>query len=163
VPARFDRRQSPGHLVNHLARLFAQALYGRIRRYGVLPGQFPVLLCLWEQEGLTQTELARRLDIEQPTMANTLKRMERGGLVRRGPDPADRRRAHTYLTTRAKALRGPLTKHARAVNELALAGLRATDRRSLLAVARRMMDNLTQDAAAAGQSPSEPTNRRTSR
>src|ERR687894_2466440 len=101
---KFDRQQSPGHLINYLARLFAGALYRRIGRHGVTRGQFPVLLMLWEQEGATQTQLAERLAVEQPTMANTLKRMERDGLIVRVPDAEDRRQARIYLTPRGRAL-----------------------------------------------------------
>ena len=54
-------------------------------------GQFAVLLELWAGDGLTQKELVERLDVEQATMANTLARMVRDGLVeRRGENLADR-------------------------------------------------------------------------
>jgi hypothetical protein len=35
----------------------------------------------------TQTELSRLIGIEQPTMAITLRRMERDGIIKRSPDP----------------------------------------------------------------------------
>jgi len=101
----FDRRQSPGYMVNYMARLFAQALYRRIGPHGVTTGQFPVLLALWEREGVTQSQLAQDLAVEQPTMANTLKRMERDGLIERVPDPGDRRQARVHLTAQGQALR----------------------------------------------------------
>ncbi len=88
----FDRQESLGYLVNRLARLFARALESRLAGHGVALGPFPVLLTLWEEEGLTQTEIARRLDFEQPTIANTLKRMQRDGLVAFRPDPSSRKR-----------------------------------------------------------------------
>lgn len=143
---KFDRQKSAGHLVNYAARLFAQALYRRIGRHGVTRGQFPVLLMLWEQEGPTQTQLAERLAVEQPTMANTLKRMERDGLIRRVADPADRRQAHVHLTERGRGLRGALTASARETNSVALAGLSAEETEQFLALARRVIQNLEQDA-----------------
>ena len=142
---KFDRHQSPGHLINYLARLFAHALYRRIGSHGVTRGQFPVLLMLWEREGVTQTELAERLAVEQPTMANTLKRMERDGLIRREPDPEDRRRAHVHLTARGRGLEDVLTASARETNAVAMAGLSAEETRQFLALARRVIQNLEQD------------------
>ena len=143
---KFDRQQSAGFLVNYAARLFAQALYRRIGPHGITTGQFPVLLMLWEQEGFTQTQLAERLAVEQPTMANTLKRMERDGLIRRVPDLDDRRQAHVHLTERGRALRDVLSASARETNGVALAGLSAEEAEQFLALARRVIQNLEQDA-----------------
>jgi DNA-binding MarR family transcriptional regulator len=146
---RFDRHRSPGHVVNYLARLFAKALYRRIGLHGVTRGQFPVLLVLWEQEGTTQAELAERLAVEQPTMAGTLKRMERDGLIRRVPDPADRRQARIRLTPRGRQLEEALTTSARETNAVAMEGLSAADSARLMSLVGRMVANLEQDARAA--------------
>jgi DNA-binding MarR family transcriptional regulator len=144
----FDRHRSPGHVVNYLARLFAKALYRRIGLHGVGRGQFPVLLVLWEQEGATQAELAERLAVEQPTMAGTLKRMERDGLIRRVPDPADRRQARIRLTSRGRQLEEALTASARETNAVAMEGLSAADGARLMSLVGRMVANLEQDARA---------------
>ena len=143
----FDRQQSAGYVVNHLARLFARSLARRIGAHGVTIGQFPVLLMLWEAEGATQTQLAERLTIEQPTMANTLKRMERDRLIRRVSDPDDGRQAQIHLTARGKKLQDALTTCAREVNALAFGTLGAEQRRQFLALARRVARNLERDAA----------------
>ena len=133
-------------MVNYLARLFAKALYRRIGPHGVTRGQFPVLLVLWEHEGWTQTQLAERLAVEQPTMANTLKRMERDGLIERIPDPEDRRQARVHLTSRGRELEHVLTVSARETNAVALEGLSAQEQAQLMSVARRMIVNLEGDA-----------------
>lgn len=148
---KFDRHQSTGHQINYLARLFAQALYRRIGPHGVTRGQFPVLLMLWEQEGATQAQLAERLAVEQPTMANTLKRMERDGLIARVPDAEDRRQARIHLTPRGRGLEQVLTDAARETNAAALAGLDEEERQLLLGLARRVIQNLERDSRT--QSP----------
>ncbi|MBL8838380.1 MAG: MarR family transcriptional regulator [Alphaproteobacteria bacterium] len=126
------RRRSLGYMVNHAARLFARALQREIAPLGLVPGQFPALLMLWEQDGLTQGEIARRVEVEQPTMANTLARMERDGLIVRTPDPADARRAIVRLTARGRALEAPAAAAGRRVNARAAAGLAAAERETLL-------------------------------
>ena len=143
---KFHRHQSPGHQINYLARLFAQALYRRIGRHGVTRGQFPVLLTLWEAEGVTQAELAERLAVEQPTMANTLKRMERDGLIRRTADPDDRRLALIHLTPRGRGLEDVLTASAREANAVALQGLSAEEAEQFMATAAQVIQNLQRDA-----------------
>jgi DNA-binding MarR family transcriptional regulator len=114
---------SPGYLVNHLSRLLARALRERIAPYGVVPGQFAQLLALYESDGVTQAELCARVQIEQPTMANTLARMERDGLITRTPDPVDQRRSLVWLTPHARQLEPDLVAAAQAVNAVATRGL----------------------------------------
>lgn len=101
----FLKDHSAGYLANQLARLFAEGLQERIQALGITTGQFPALLALWEKDGLTQAELVRATDVEQATMAATLKRMERDGLVRRKPHPDDSRAQQVFLTERAKQIR----------------------------------------------------------
>lgn len=120
---RFNRHQSLGYLVNQLARLFAQQLERRLVTYSVPLGQFPLLLVLWEEDGLTQSEIARRLSFEQPTVANTLKRMKRDKLVTTQPDPTNRKKVLVFLTEKGHRLHDPLTAEARAVNAKAIAAL----------------------------------------
>ncbi len=144
-PVTFDRDTSLGYVVNHLARVFEQALYRRIVPHGARPGQFPVLLCLWAEEGLTQAELTRRLAIEQPTMANTLKRMERDGLIVRRPDARDGRRALVYLTDRGRDLQAVLTGQAAEVNGIAGADVSEEEKALFLDLARRMIARLEAD------------------
>ena len=127
-----DKDRSAGYIVNHMARLFAAALTERIQPLGLTTGQFPILLQLWREEGLTQKQLVERLDLEQATIANTLTRMERDGLILRKPHPEDGRSQCIHLTRKARSLEEPATKAAQAVNEIALKSLRAEERRAFL-------------------------------
>jgi DNA-binding MarR family transcriptional regulator len=136
------RQSSLGYQVNHLARLLAQALRRRIEPHGVVPGQFAQLLALYEADGLTQSELSRRVRIEQPTMAVTLKRMERDGLVERVPDPSDGRRARVMLTERARRLEKDLTTAAREVNAIAVEGLTPAEADAFMRTLDRLIANL---------------------
>ena len=136
------REESLGYQVNHLARLLAQALAARIAPYGVVPGQFAQLLVLFEEDGLTQRELCDRVRIEQATMAKTLQRMQRDGLVRCDPDPDDRRRIRVYLTDQARALEPDLVAAARSVNTSATAGLTTAEIATYLDLTTRLLNNL---------------------
>jgi DNA-binding MarR family transcriptional regulator len=146
MTAPLARHESLGYQVNHLARLLAQALGARIAEHGVVPGQFAQLLALFEEDGLTQRELCDRVQIEQPTMAKTLQRMERDGLVRSSPDPEDRRRTRITLTAHAKALQPKLTAAARVVNATATDGLSRADVDRYLKVTEHLIRNLERAA-----------------
>jgi DNA-binding MarR family transcriptional regulator len=137
-----SRQESLGYQVNHLARLLAQALAVRIAPYGVVPGQFAQLLALFEQDGLTQRELWDRVRIEQATMANTLQRMQRDGLVRCLPEPADGRRIRVYLTEHARAIQPDLYAALRAVNGAATDGLTDAEIAGYMNLMARLIHNL---------------------
>jgi len=135
----FDRDTSAGYLTNHMARLFARHLDAGIRPLGLSLGAFPALLHLWEKDGLTQKELVERLHIEQPTMANTLARMERDGLLRRVKDEADARIQRIWLTEKGRAMEREATRAALAVNARALDDLSEVERAQFLNLMRRVI------------------------
>lgn len=128
----FEKSRSAGYLINHLARIFAQALAREIRPMGLVPGQFMVLIELWREDGLTQRELVARLDVEQATLANTLARMERDGLVTRAPHPTDGRAQLVRITALARRLEAPATAAADQVNRRLLAALPDDDRQGFV-------------------------------
>ena len=138
----FDKTRSAGFLANHMARLFAKGLQQIIKPLGLAPAQFMTLLALWEEDGLTQRELVERLDVEQATMANTLTRMERDGLIERRAHPEDGRSQSIHLTPKAVALCEPATSAARAVNGVALGDLSEEERLLFLDLTRRVIDAL---------------------
>jgi len=137
---------SAGYLANHVARLFARELAEAVRPLGLAPAQFMVLLELWREEGLTQKDLVGRLDVEQATMAATLARMERDGLIERRPDQADARARRIQLTVRARALQEPALAAAKGVNARALAGFSDDEREALLSGLRRIVGALSRGA-----------------
>ena len=139
---RFKRDDSAGYLVNQLARLFARELQDRIQPLGLTTGVFPALLLLWEKDGATQRELVEQLEIEQPTMANTLARMERDGLIVRKKDPGDGRAQRIWLTDKARALHRPAINAAKNVNNDALTVLSKTERQQFIKTLRKVIGGL---------------------
>lgn len=141
----FEKWKSPGYLANHMARLFAQGLHERIKPLGLAPAQFMTLLELWSDDGLTQRELVSRLDVEQATMANTLIRMERDGLIKRKPHPQDGRSQQVWLTQKARKLKSPAIEAAMAQNQAALAELNAAERATFVDLMTRTISAMKGD------------------
>ena len=134
-----------GYQVAHLARLLGRELRTRLEPFGVGAAQFAVLFELYQQDGLTQADLRTRLRVEQPTMANTLDRMERDGLVTRRSDPRDGRRARVLLTRQAHDLRAHVTAAVDAGNAVALRGLDQVEVDRFRATLALMTGNLARD------------------
>lgn len=98
MKAGFERERSAGYMTNLAARLFARAMDRRLRGSGVSTGYLPVFFALADGTALSQKALTELAAVEQPTMAATLSRMERDGLVSRQVDPGDRRSSLFALT-----------------------------------------------------------------
>lgn len=141
----FDRMNSAGYLVNNLARLFWAGLQHRIKHLGIVPGQFATLLELWSNDGQTQKELVKKLDIEQATLANTLARMERDGLITRKEHPTDGRAQIIRLTEKAWAIREDAYKAANATNEKALSSLSNEEREQFISIMRKVLGQMRGD------------------
>lgn len=139
----FDRDASVGYVVNLTARRMVLALGEQLRPHGMQVGQFPILLCLWSREGLTQRDLAHELALEQPTVANTLKRMERDGLIYRKPDPCDERRALIFLTELGQTIQPHAVQCAIDINTQACEGLSASEVRTLLRLLHKVLANMS--------------------
>jgi len=138
----WDPMATPGHYISRIARGLARVGDARLRDLGFATAQLPVLTALKEGARLSQTELARWAKVEQPTMAQLLSRMERDGLIRREPDPADRRSSLISLTeeTLAKLPAG------RAIleqgNKDATRGMSADEVKTMIALLRRVLVNV---------------------
>ena len=99
-----DHQKILGLAVNTLGRNIVWSLSKRTARHGVLPGVYPIIAWLMQLPDSTQAELSRLVGIEQPTMAITLRRMERDGLIQRKPDPDHGRRSHVTLSAKGRKL-----------------------------------------------------------
>ncbi len=72
---------------------------------GLTYPQYLVMLVLWEQDGLTVSQLGGRLQLDSGTLTPLLKRLEAAGHVQRLRDATDERRVRLQLTATGRALR----------------------------------------------------------
>jgi DNA-binding MarR family transcriptional regulator len=140
--------ESLGYLVNYMAKLFARAHAACLEEHGATLGQWTILMFLWAEEGLTQTELSRRIAIEDATMVRTIDRMERDGLVQRVRNPQDRRQLNIFLTEKGRSLRDVLIPCALAVNSTALQDFSEEERRQLFYFVHRLSKALEQSLSS---------------
>ena len=144
-----ERDSSVGYLTNLAGRLLVRELERHLAPLGLSPGHMPVLLALEDGAALTQKALAERATVEQATMAATLTRMERDGLVVRRPNPEDGRSALVALTPLALGKMPALTEATATINALALEQLTPEERSQFFGLMRRIIGVLdARDRAA---------------
>ena len=139
----YDRETSVGYMTNWAARLFVRAIERRL--VGGNAGPMPVFLALQDGRAMTQTALAQQAAVEQPTMANTLSRMERDGLIDRTPDPNDKRSALVRLSELGRARSEQALASATQVNGIAAGALSEAELPVYLAMVRRIITALERD------------------
>ena len=112
-----------GFVINVVGRLMKRALYLKLADAGVTPTQWTVLMCLWDKDGLSFTELGKRLSFDHPTITGVVDRMEREKLVKRQRDHLDRRVVNVFLTQKGKDLETLTADAGRQVDIMATNGL----------------------------------------
>ena len=111
---------APDLSTERLLAILRDTIVGSVRRQGpdMSARQFAIFLVTYiEDDQHTVRGLAARLDISKPAITRSLDRMAELGLVKRGPDPRDRRSVLILRTRKGQDmlgdLRGYLTTAAR--------------------------------------------------
>ena len=82
----------------------------QMKKYGITPPQFEVLISLWIEDGLVLSELSKRLSRDGPTITGIIDRMEKKNLVKRERSTKDRRIIKVFSTPKAAEMKTALTK-----------------------------------------------------
>ncbi len=138
-----------GFIANRLVKAFLKLLDYKLENFNLTGAQFCVMTKLFEEEGLTQTQLAHRLYIESPTLVRTLDRLEEAGLIERRRVPSDRRAFHIFLTEKGHELKDVLMQKGHEVHEIAVQGLSEQEIEMLKDLLFQLWQNLENGAKEA--------------
>ena len=106
----FRLSDSYGYLINLAAQRLKYELHQtfQARGYDITPEQWAVLNRLWEEDGLSQVELAERTFKDKPGTTRILTLLEKKGVVVRRADESDGRVQRVFLTQIGKDLKEKL-------------------------------------------------------
>ncbi|MBM3529659.1 MAG: MarR family transcriptional regulator [Alphaproteobacteria bacterium] len=134
--------ETVGFLVADTNRTMTRAFSARIAKHGVGMGIFQFLRILWEQEGLTQSELAARARMRGPSAAGALHELDRRGFVRRIGDGDDGRKLRVHLTPAGRRLYDLVMPDIDVTNRVMLADFNPAEQKALKTMLHRMRRNL---------------------
>jgi len=146
----YDWEESVGCWVNQTARAFHKALNEELAPHRVTFPQAQVLGWLSMEEGLSQSELAQRMEIEPPTLAGILERMERDGWIVREACPEDRRRKLVRPAAKSRDAWHEVVAIARRVRERATRGIPKARLDELKELLERIRTNLHPETESEG-------------
>ena len=87
-----------------LIRMYYSRIQSQLAEVGLYRGQPPILMLLYKNDGMSQKEIARALNLSPATMTVTLKRMEKAGLVLREMDEHDQRILRVHLSEKGREM-----------------------------------------------------------
>ena len=125
------------------ARIFDQLL----RNVGIddfSGAQGRILYVLWSEDDLPITELAKRTGLAKPTLTSMLDRLEKSGVLKRVPDPKDRRQIRIKLTEAAWALSSKYDLVSDQMVDIFYKGFTEEEIIAFEATLVRIIDNLTE-------------------
>lgn len=113
----------------------------KVGKLNVTSEQWTILYHLWQEEGLTQQELANLTFRDKPSITRLINNLEKIALVIRVNDKKDRRSNLIYLTKEGRKLKEEGMKQATITLSEALAGLELEE----LRVAQQILDKVFQN------------------
>jgi len=134
--------ETVGFLLSDTARTMTRVFTKKIAVHGIGMGIFQFLRILWEEDGLTQSELAARARMKGPSAVAAIKELEWRGFVRRVDDRNDRRKVRLFLTPAGRKLYDLVMPDIEAVRQIMLADFTPAEQDQLKQMLRRMRRNL---------------------
>lgn len=131
----------PSTLIKKASRLLIKKANELLKPYGLTDAYSYFLMALYQQDGLTQSEMHKQIGIEQPTAVRTLDRMERDGLIIRIPSTTDRRAIEIKLTEKGRSYKKIIEQCAHDLNQFALNGFKEGEKHSIKQLLERLNSN----------------------
>ncbi len=138
----FDRQSSFGWLLNVVAKDAEKTFDSKLKQHGLTIALWPTLMCLWEEEGVTQREIAQKSKVENSTTTRTLDKLVKLGLVERRDDPNSRRSFRIHLTDEGRALEQVLIPIPAELNKLYLSSLEPDEQKTMIRLLQKLVANV---------------------
>lgn len=136
---KFDRQNSFGWLLNVVANKASKDFDTELKKHGLSLALWPTLMCLWEEEGVTQREIALKSKVESSTTTRTLDKLVALELVERRSDPNSRRSFRIYLSDAGRDLKETLLPIPMAINNDLLSSLDTQEQKQIINLLKKLV------------------------
>ncbi len=101
-----------------------------------------MIMIISKHEGMTQNQIAEKLNLRPATVAIMLRRMEKAGLIHRKQDENDRRIQRVYLTEKGRSHCEFLKEQMQRIESIATQGFSEEEKLQLANLLDRIIANL---------------------
>ncbi len=134
-----------GYLLVQVMKVHRKLAESGLNDFGLHVGQELILLWLYQQDGMAQSELADVLGVEAATVTKVLQRMEAAELIERRQDSSDGRVSRVYLMPKSRQLIEPLRGLWAEVEQKTIKGLSEPEVMLLRRLLLQILENLSDD------------------
>ena len=139
---KFERESAYGWLIAVLHNNNSNLLDTELRKYGLTIALWPTLMCLWEEEGVTQKEISDKARVQRSTTTRTLDKLEALGLIERKADPNSRRVFKIFLTDKGRKLEEELLPIPLSLTKKFLEPLSANEQEDLIRILQKLVKTI---------------------
>ena len=122
------REQSAGWMFKTISNWIDEELSRQLKSLGLSRIQFPIMMVLLEEEGLTQVEIGKRIYMPGYATSRNIDQLEYKNLVQRQLHESSRRSHRIYLTSPGKKLAPQLFSVANAISDKLLDALEGEEK-----------------------------------
>ena len=138
-----------GSMFHDIAHFIRLKIDDMLRPYGLTRLKWLAIGIIADNEGLSQSALANRLELKGAATGKLVDRLVERGLADRHPDPTDRRAHRLYATPKSRALLAELEPLSGAIRMDVLHGLGREEIDVLTSCLRKIKTNLLRLALGA--------------
>ncbi|MCK1992049.1 MarR family transcriptional regulator [Peribacillus muralis] len=121
---------------------FTQYVKNKLADFNIAPEQNLIIMLLLKNDGLTQIELAEKLNKDKTNIARMVYNLEQKGFIKRSPDVNDRRSLKVFLTDKGKELSNIVIPIAEEFNNVVTKGITDEELENLKVLLNKMRENL---------------------
>ncbi len=136
-----NRTGSIGRWISTLHRYGNIYMNEQLKEFNLGAGQYQFLAILYQQEGLSQDDMAAILKMDKGTTARAIAKLEQEGYVERKTFSVDKRIKKLYLTEKAHAFEPKLSSILLDWKEIIAAGLSEEEQDSTLTLLKQLSIN----------------------
>lgn len=131
-----------GPRVTMLSKLLRQAFNEAAAEQGLFSGQHHIIFYLVENEGMTVSGLAKKLDVSPATVSVSVKRMEKSGFIVKKPDKTDARITRLYPTDKARVAPENIKKHMDSLEKILSQGMTEEESKKFSSLLETAIQNM---------------------
>lgn len=134
-----------GFLIAKIHHLSGRILAKKIKEYEleeINPAQGRILFALWQKDGISIQELAKKTSLKKSTLTSMLDRLEEIGHLIRTPSKEDRRKIIVKLAEKDKNLQNAYMQISKEMTELFYKGLTKKEIDNFEVYLRQILDKL---------------------
>jgi DNA-binding MarR family transcriptional regulator len=139
------QQKQAGFLMAKIRQVGERIFYRKLRESGIEinPGQGRIMFALWQNDGISIQELAKKTQLGKSTLTSMLDRLEAMGYIRRQRSDRDRRKIFIFRTPKDRMMERQYVELSEAMTELWYKGFSPEDIEAFEAYLRRILDNVT--------------------